>query len=156
MTAPREPVSDANGLRERALLLSDGAELAWAEAIRGHLLAPPDAGFPSRLRALAAAARRRAEAARVGAQAGLRWVPTPDAVRSQPPPELRPESGRTGTAGLWEEFDAAVTAVNRADAGTSLISVADAADALADAAEAIAADVERGQAADADRAAGLG
>jgi hypothetical protein len=156
MNEPADQRLGAEDLRERALLLSDGAELAWAEAIRGHLLAPPDAGFPRRLRALAAAARRRAEAARVGADAGLRWVPTPDAVRSQPPPELRPDSGRTGATGLWEEFDAAVTAVNRADAGTSLTLVADAADALADAAEAIAADVECGQAADVDRAAGLG
>ncbi len=138
-----EDLSGPEVLRERALSLSDAAELSWAAAIRGHLLAPPDAGFPDRLRALAAAARQRAEAARLGADAGLRWVPTPDAVRSQPPPELRPASGRTGAPELWARFDAAVAAVNRADAGTSLSAVADAADALADAADAIARDVER-------------
>jgi hypothetical protein len=156
MNEPADPVSGTEDLRERALLLSDAAESAWAAAIRGHLLAPPDAGFPGRLRELAAAARHRAEAARVGANAGLRWVPTPDAVRSQPPPELRPESGRTGAAALWEEFDGAVAAVNRADAGTSLTAVAEAADALADAAEAIAADVERERETQTCRAAGIG
>jgi hypothetical protein len=138
-------MSEPAELRDVALELSDAAELAWAQAIRGHIMAPPDEGFPARLRLLAAAARKRAQAARTGAEAGLRWVPSPDAVRSQPPYELRPGSGRTGAPALWEVFDAAVAAVNRADAGTDLTAVADAADALAEAAEAIAADVDREQ-----------
>ncbi len=151
-----EDLSDPVDLREQALSSSDAAELAWAAAIRGHLLAPPDAGFPDRLRALAAAARQRARAARIGSEAGLRWVPSPDAARSQPPPELRPGSGRVGAPVLWEAFDDAVAAVNRADAGTVLTAVAGAAEALADAAEAIAADVERERSDAAGRAAGAG
>lgn len=155
MSEPEE-LAGSEELRERALALSDAAEVAWAAAIRSHLLAPPDAGFPVRLRALAAAARQRALAARAGARAGLRWVPTLGAVRSQPPPELRPESGRTGAPGLWAEFDLAVAAVNRADAGTSLAAVADAADALADAAQAIADDVARERDQPSRRAGGTG
>jgi hypothetical protein len=135
-------VSEPEQLRDRALELSDAAELAWAEAMRGHIMAPPNAEFANRLWALAAAARKRARAARMGAEAGLRWVPRPGALRSQPPYELRPGTGRTGSPALWETFDLAVGAVNRADAGTDLIAVADAADALADAAEAIATDLD--------------
>jgi len=132
--------------RERALGLSDAAELAWAQAMRGHIMAPPDDGFGSRLRVLAGAARQRALAARAGAEAGLRWVPRPGAIRSQPPYELRAGTGRRGSPGLWERFDGAVAAVNRADAGTDLQAVADAALALAEAAEAIAVELaeERG------------
>ncbi len=133
---------NAEERRERALELSDAAELAWADAMRRHIMAPPDDGFADRLRALAAAARKRAQAARAGAQAGLRWVPRPGATRSQPPYELRPWTGRRGSPELWEEFDLAVGRVNRADAGTDLTAVADAHTALAEAAEAIAADVE--------------
>jgi hypothetical protein len=136
-------VSEPEQLRDRALRLSDAAELAWAEAMRGHIMAPPDPGFANRLRASAAAARRRAQAARAGAEVGLRWVPRPGALRSQPPPELRPNTGRAGSPALWETFDLAVGAVNKADAGTDLIAVAEAAEALAEAAEAIAADVDR-------------
>jgi hypothetical protein len=136
-------VTGADDLRARALELSDDAEVAWAEAMRGHIMAPPDPAFASRLRASAAAARQRAQAARAGAEVGLRWVPRPGALRSQPPPELRPNSGRVGSQALWEQFDRAVAAVNRADAGTDLVAVADAADGLADAAEELAADVDR-------------
>lgn len=136
-------MSEPEQQRDRALELSDAAELAWAEAMRGHIMAPPDPGFANRLRASAAAARERVQAARAGAGAGLRWVPRPGALRSQPPPELRPNTGRAGSPVLWEAFDRAVVAVNRADAGTDLIAVAEAAEALAEAAEAIAADVDR-------------
>jgi len=140
--------------RERALGLSDAAELAWAQAMRGHIMAPPDDGFEDRLRVLADAARQRALAARVGAEAGLRWVPRPGAIRSQPPYELRPGTGRRGSPELWERFDRGVAAVNRADAGTDLQAVADAALALAEAAEAIADELAAGRDAAAARAAG--
>ncbi len=140
--------------RERALGLSDAAELAWSEAMRGHIMAPPDDGFEDRLRVLAGAARQRALAARAGAEAGLRWVPRPGAIRSQPPYELRPGTGRRGSPGPWERFDGAVAAVNRADAGTDLQAVADAALALAEAAEAIAIELAEERGSETARAAG--
>jgi hypothetical protein len=77
-------------------------------------------------------------AARVADAAGLKWVAQPNAVRSQPPYELRPGTGRTGPADFWERFDRAVADYNEAIAASSAGAVADAADALADAAERIA------------------
>jgi len=125
--------------RRQAIGMNDAAAVQWAEAMRAHIMAPPDAHFPKRLRGLADAARTRARAARVADAARLKWVAQPRALQSQPPYELRPGTGRTGPPELWEQFDAGVADYNRAIAGTSAAAVADAADALADAAEAIAA-----------------
>lgn len=124
--------------RRQAVAMNEAAAVQWADAMRQHAMAPPDPGFGGRLRGLAEAARARARAARVAAAAGLRWVARPGAVSSQPPYELRPGTGRTGPAELWEGFDAAVAAYNRAIAATDARAVGDAADALADVAEAIA------------------
>ena len=131
-------MTDPAEQRRQAIAMNDAAAVSWAEAMRAHIMAPPDPGFAARLRGLAHAARSRARAARVAEAAGLKWVPQPGALEGQPPYELRPGSGRTGPAELWERFDACVADYNRAIAGTSAGAVADAADALADAAEAIA------------------
>jgi excisionase family DNA binding protein len=129
--------------RRQAIAMNDAAAMRWAEAMQTHMLAPPDARFPVRLRGLADAARDRARAARVADAAGLKWVAQPGALQSQPPYELRPNTGRTGPAELWERFDAAVVGYNQAIAGTAAGAVADAADALADVAEQIASAHER-------------
>jgi len=134
----RAGMTDPDEQRRQAIAMNDAAAVQWAEAMRVHLLAPPDAGFPARLHDLAAAARTRARAARVADAAGLKWVAQPGALQSQPPYELRPDTGRTGPAGLWERFDARVAEYNQAIARSSARAVADAADALADAADAIA------------------
>ena len=134
----RRRVTDPAEQRRQAIAMNDEAARIWAQAMRAHIMAPPDPEFASRLRGLADAARTRARAARVADAAGLRWVAQPQALRSQPPYELRPNTGRTGPAKLWEQFDACVAGYNQALAGTSPGAVADAADALADAAEAIA------------------
>ncbi|MGH2909897.1 MAG: hypothetical protein ACRDK8_11420 [Solirubrobacteraceae bacterium] len=118
--------------------MNDEAAVRWADAMRAHIMAPPDPGFPARLRGLADAARTRARAARVADAAGLRWVAQPRAVQSQPPYELRPDTGRTGPEDLWERFDSCVVEYNRAIAETAARAVADAADALADTTDAIA------------------
>jgi hypothetical protein len=131
-------MTDPAEQRRQAIAMNDEAAVRWAEAMRAHIMAPPDPGFAARLRGLAEAARTRARAARVADAAGLKWVAQPRAVQSQPPYELRPNTGRTGTAELWERFDAGVAAYNQAIASTSARRVADAADELADAAEAIA------------------
>lgn len=122
----------------QAIAMNDEAAVIWAEAMRAHKYAPPDAGFPDRLRELAHAARTRARAARVADAQGLDWAAQPRALDSQPPYELRPDTGRTGPPELWEQFDAAVEAYNRAIAETSAAAVAEAADALGNLAEAIA------------------
>lgn len=81
------------------------ARRAWREALRDHVLAPPDAGFSARIAALAAAAQRRAAACEAAAGDGFEWPPARGG--SKPPYELRLDSGRRGPAKLWARFDAA-------------------------------------------------
>lgn len=86
------------------------AQSAWAGAMRSHELAPPDAGFRDRVRALSeAAGAMRATHARA-LEAGLAWRPVEGSERARPPYELRPGTGRRGPEHLWERFDAAVSA----------------------------------------------
>src|SRR5512133_4099382 len=111
--------------------------------MRTHELAPPDAGFRDRLRALAEAADAMRETHAQALEAGLAWRPVEGSERARPPYELRPGTGRRGPEELWTRFDAAVGQLNRAGAGDSLAAlvaayaaVAEAASALADALEA--------------------
>ncbi len=114
--------------RERAEILRAvrHASNAWAEAMRAHKLAPPDAEFAERLRALAQAAQTERVTWEHAHAAGLQWRPIPGAENAEPPYELRPGTGRRGPDELWARFDGAVTALNRAIAGTSAAEVADA------------------------------
>jgi hypothetical protein len=138
-------MADPAEQRRQAIAMNDAAAVAWADAMRAHILAPPDAGFASRLRGFAEAARTRARAARVADAAGMKWVAQPAALKSQPPYELRPGTGRRGPEDLWAQFDECVSGYNSAVAGTSPGAVADAADALADVLEEIVAAVEAEQ-----------
>jgi hypothetical protein len=98
----------------------------WADAMRAHKLAPPDAGFAGRLQTLADAAEREQVAWEHAHAAGLLWRPVPGAERAEPPYELRPGTGRRGPAHVWERFDAAVANLNRAITGSDAAEVADA------------------------------
>lgn len=98
----------------------------WAEAMRAHKLAPPDAGFAVRLRALAEAATGEQVAWEHAHAAGLLWRPIPGAENAEPPYELRPGTGRRGPADLWSRFDTSVSALNRAITGSDAAAVADA------------------------------
>ncbi len=126
--------------RQRAQILravrraSDG----WAEAMRAHKLAPPDSGFARRLQNLAEAAATEQDAWEHAHAAGLLWRPVPGAESAAPPYELRPGTGRRGPAPLWERFDIAVTALNRAITGSSAAVVADAFGECAEAVGALA------------------
>ncbi|MBV8430322.1 MAG: hypothetical protein JO244_04120, partial [Solirubrobacterales bacterium] len=73
----------------------------WAEAMRSHKLAPPDAGFGARLLSLAEAAGREQVAWEHAHAAGMAWRPVPGAEQSQPPYELRPGTGRRGPEPMW-------------------------------------------------------
>jgi hypothetical protein len=110
----------------------------WAEAMRAHKLAPPDAGFAARLGALAEAAGREQVAWEHAHAAGLMWRPIPGAENAEPPYELRPGTGRRGPAELWTRFDASVAALNRAITGSNAAEVADAFGELGEAASALA------------------
>jgi hypothetical protein len=96
----------------------------WASAMRAHTLAPPDAGFAGRLRALAEAAATEQVAWEQAHRAGLLWRPVPGAERAEPPYELRAGTGRRGPGPLWATFDAAVAGLNRAIADSDAANVA--------------------------------
>ncbi len=110
----------------------------WAEAMRAHKLAPPDAGFAGRLRALGEAASREQVAWEHAHAAGLMWRPSPGAENAEPPYELRPGTGRRGPDELWRRFDGSVAGLNRAITGSNAAAVADAFGELADAAAGLA------------------
>jgi hypothetical protein len=114
----------------------------WASAMRGHVLAPPDARFADRLRVLAEAAEREQIAWEHAHAAGLLWRPVPGAESAQPPYELRPGTGRRGPEDLWTRFDAAVAGLNRAITGTGAAAVADAFGEMAEAANGLAEAIE--------------
>jgi len=115
---------------ERAQRAFRHAQEEWRRALESHRLAPPDAGFGSRLAALAAAAAAEASACRQADVAGFDWPPH-RASANKPPYELQPGTGRRGPEELWGVFDAAVTELNRAATETDLVEVATAYDALA-------------------------
>ena len=131
--------------RERAHIMRAvrHASHAWADAMRAHKLAPPDAGFAGRLRGLAAAAEREQVTWEHAHAAGLLWRPVPGAEHAEPPYELRPGTGRRGPRELWERFDAAVAGLNGAITRTSAADVADAFGDVAEAARALADAAER-------------
>jgi hypothetical protein len=145
--------------RQRAQVMRRVREASnvWAEAMRAHKMAPPDAGFSARLRALAEAATAEQVAWEQAHAAGLLWRPVPGAESAEPPYELRPGTGRRGPAELWLRFDRGVAALNRAITQSDAARVADAFGAVADVAaalaDAVARDDER-SAADAARARG--
>ncbi len=114
------------------------ASNAWAEAMRAHKLAPPDAGFAGRLRTLAEAAAAEQVAWEHAHAAGMLWRPVPGAESAQPPYELRPGTGRRGPPALWERFDQAVGALNRVIARSNAADVADAFGEVAESAELLA------------------
>ncbi len=115
----------------------------WAEAMRAHKLAPPDAGFAGRLGALADAASSEQVAWEHAHAAGLLWRPVPGAENAEPPYELRPGTGRRGPEELWVRFDAAVKTLNRAITGSNAADVADAFGEISEAAAALADAVAR-------------
>jgi hypothetical protein len=131
--------------RERAQIMRAVRQAgnSWAQAMRAHKLAPPDAGFADRLRALANAATSEQVAWEHAHAAGLLWRPIPGAEGAEPPYELRPGTGRRGPRDLWARFDAGVASLNRAITGSDAATVADAFGELADAARELAAAVAR-------------
>src|ERR1700760_5160303 len=129
---------DLDRQRARIMQAVRHASDGWAAAMRAHKLAPPDAGFAGRLRDLAEAAANEQVAWEHAHAAGLLWRPVPGAENSEPPYELRPGTGRRGPSTLWDRFDAAVAALNRAITGSSAAVVADAFGDFAEAAGALA------------------
>jgi hypothetical protein len=132
------PEARAAGAKDDAWGAVREAQSAWAGAMRTHELAPPDAGFRDRLRALAEAADAMRETHAQALEAGLAWRPVEGSERARPPYELRPGTGRRGPEGLWARFDAAVERLNQAGAGDTLADLVAAYAAVAEAATALA------------------
>jgi len=89
----------------------------WESALDAHALAPPDAGFPVRLRTLSIAAAEQAAAFELAAQGGLGWRSRTIDGEFSLAPELTPGRNRPGPPELWERFDAATAALAAALAG---------------------------------------
>jgi hypothetical protein len=134
---------DVERQRAHVMRLVQHASTGWAQAMRAHVMAPPDDGFAARLRALSEAAATEQMAWEQAHQAGLMWRPVPGAERAEPPYELRPGTGRRGPEELWARFDESVVTLNRAITGSSAVEVAAAFGAMSDAAADLADAVER-------------
>ena len=124
------------------------AREVWREALRDHVLAPPDAGFSARLHKLAGAAAQRAAACEAANKDGFEWPATRGGAK--PPYELQPGTGRRGPEALWERFDEAVAELDRVSEGRSMRAVGRAYAELAEVSSELAKAVERE-----DRASGL-
>ncbi len=129
---------DLDRQRAHVMRMVRHASNGWADAMRAHKLAPPDAGFAARLRGLAEAAETEQVAWEHAHAAGLLWRPVPGAEHAEPPYELRPGTGRRGPEELWAPFDRAVADLNVAITGSSATAVADAFGAIASTASVLA------------------
>jgi hypothetical protein len=134
---------DLERQREHVMRLVRHASQSWADAMRAHKLAPPDAGFAARLTALSEAAATEQVAWERAHQAGLLWRPVPGAETAEPPYELRPGTGRRGPEELWIRFDAAVGDLNRAIAGSSAAELAEAFGVMSEVAAGLADAIEQ-------------
>lgn len=141
------PIADSQDVEIQVAFQT--AQRGWISALRAHRVAPPDAGFSARLKELSKAAHAEAEICWRAHAAGYSW-PRHRAAGSEPPYELRPESGRRGPEIAWQRFDAAVEALNRATATTSLDRVGSAYEEMAAAAGILAGEIEHQ-----DRTAGI-
>jgi excisionase family DNA binding protein len=102
------------------------AEAVFDTAVGASENAPPDPGFPRRLRAVADASLKRADAlTKASLIPGFRWTPVsaPDPViRSH---ELRPGGNRPGPPHKWQSYDMAVERLSIAVQGNVISLVAD-------------------------------
>jgi hypothetical protein len=104
--------------------------LAWAGAVEGHKMAPPDAGFGARLQTLSEGANEAARVCRTADAAGFQWPPARKAD-SEPPYEPRPGTGRRGPEPLWRRFDQGVVRLRAMAAGTDMLEVSGAFEEIA-------------------------
>jgi hypothetical protein len=116
---------------------------SWEAALDAHALAPPDAGFPARLRALSNAAAEQASAFELAADGGLGWRPRTIESDFSLAPELTPGMTRPGPEELWRAFDDSVAALADALASSSPAQLAAAFSHLADASGELAGELQR-------------
>jgi len=118
------------------------ADEAWNKARADSENAPPDPGFPDRVRVLAAACDQQATWLLAAAQThGFEWTPLPNRSGMAISHELRPGANRPGPPELWSEFDRIMQRLGIAMEGQWMYNVAWAYRALADVLHAIADDL---------------
>lgn len=122
------------------------ADDSLRRALARARLAPPDAGYASRLRQFGDACEEEAIASENAARAGFTFRP-PSAdeppIVLPIPHEFSPASGRAGPVALWQAFDEAAAEVDRAWGGISYGAIARAFARLSQIALDLAAAVER-------------
>ncbi len=99
------------------------ADRQWTRALERSEQAPPDAGFPDRLRDIADASEQEAGALRLADSLGLGWSPAQGARTLRLSYELRPGANRPGPQALWDRFDRAVAALGEAMEGVAMSAV---------------------------------
>jgi hypothetical protein len=115
----------------------------WESALDAHALAPPDAGFPMRLRVLSIAAGEQAAAFELAAQGGLGWRSRAIDSEFSLAPELTPGRTRPGPPELWHRFDVATAALAAALAGSSPKVLAESFTELSEVSGLLAIDLQR-------------
>jgi hypothetical protein len=101
------------------------ADEAWDGAQSASENAPPDPGFPNRVRALALACEQQGESLATATRIqGFSWTPRPDQRHMFLSHELRPGANRPGPTSLWDEFDRAVQRLGIAMEGSVMYVVA--------------------------------
>jgi excisionase family DNA binding protein len=102
------------------------AEAVFDTAVEASNNAPPDPGFPGRIRAIARASLQQSEALNEASLIpGFRWTPVSDpqpVIRSH---ELRPGGNRPGPPHKWRSYDMAVERLSIAAQGNVITLVAD-------------------------------
>ena len=100
------------------------ADQGWRAALEESDLAPPDSGFPARVRRIADASEQEAAALRLADSMGMGWQSAPGARSMRLTYELRPGGNRPGPQDLWDRFDAAVQRLGEAMEGVATSAVA--------------------------------
>ncbi len=101
------------------------ADELWDSAQAASENAPPDLGFPKRIRAFADACEQEASSlGRAASLQGFSWTPMPDQRHMILSHELRPGANRPGPLALWQKFDRAVERLGIAMEGQLMHGVA--------------------------------
>jgi excisionase family DNA binding protein len=113
------------GTRESAAKLMELANESVRTAFEACEFAPPSAGYPDRLRALADGFEHLASTLIHWARtAGGSWAGRDDWKPEDFPYEIRRGGNRPRREGLWDRFDAAAAALGQAMVGTDIIALA--------------------------------